>query len=272
LNEDDVIKVDVPDKKFRELLEKQINYSIISLPFTVNRMDIDNITQRIKNTAKGKLAEALFSYYCEENNIDINTKNCQTPFYTVDRHDFIYDGYEWDIKNNFIYHRGDELSTVKYVDLPALVPDRYSGDQWSKRIDTLHTSTKGTRFLFSFMKQADLINGKRKNYFFDLKINKKQKTHLSRMCNDYQGDTKDDQPFPKLKFWGKWDKLGNGKRFDLKLRYHPNMYITGWAGKNHWDLFSTIKDKNYHDGVFYAKIENKECKVKNLPSFKSLIY
>jgi len=104
MSESEIIIVDgIPSNEYDQLINECVRYSIISLPFTVDRMSIPNEKQRALNIAKGKVAEALFKFFCNNNNLNPDFDTCTTPFWTVDKRDFILDSCEWDIKNNFIY-------------------------------------------------------------------------------------------------------------------------------------------------------------------------
>lgn len=116
----------IPEAEHENLLEACVRYAIISLPFTTNRMGISSERQRILNIAKGKIAEALYWFFCKHNQIRPDFKSCATEFWDVYKRDFLLNGYEWDIKNNFIYHKGDHPGN--YVHLPALIPNRFECD------------------------------------------------------------------------------------------------------------------------------------------------
>ena len=179
MNENEIIIVNgIPAQEYDAIIGRCINYSIVSLPFTVDRMRIPNEVQRALNIAKGKIAESLFMHFCSANDIHPDFEICTTPFWTVDNRDFILDGKEWDIKNNFIYHRNDTLSEFSYCDLPALVPNRYAGDQWSKRDQTMINGSKGIRFLFTYLKDADLVNGRRGIEFLEIILSQQQQSFI----------------------------------------------------------------------------------------------
>jgi hypothetical protein len=101
MQKDEIITYHPDEKTYDMLVYQAVNYAVISSPFTVNRMNIDNVSERIQNIAKGKLAEMLFVEYCNERGVGISTEECTTPFYQVDRRDFLLGDFECDIKNNF---------------------------------------------------------------------------------------------------------------------------------------------------------------------------
>ena len=122
-----MIRIQIENRLYERLVLEAVEYAILSLPYTINRMELKETSTRIDT--------------------------CQTPFYQPDRRDFILGREEWDLKNNFLHHRGPVLPPDDYYELPGLIPDRGQWDQWSKRSDCLHQpETEAVCFLFSFMK------------------------------------------------------------------------------------------------------------------------
>jgi hypothetical protein len=97
-----IIIDDLSDRLEASIVNKSINYALISISYTYNRMDLDKLAQRIQNITKGKIAEHLFQYYLIQQKTQVDFKSCQTPFYLPDKRDFLMGEYEWDIKNNFV--------------------------------------------------------------------------------------------------------------------------------------------------------------------------
>ena len=189
MNESEIIIVDgIPNEEYDKLIETCVRYAIISLPFTVDRMRIPDERARALNIAKGKIAENLFEFFCNSNNIVANFKICSTPFWTVDNRDFTLNNDEWDIKNNFIYHNGDLLTQYNYTDLPALVPNRFNGDQWTKRLIKQFPASNDVDFLFTFLKGTDLTNGQRGEYFLEILISDEQVSFLRGLYTKYKGN------------------------------------------------------------------------------------
>ena len=148
----EAIIVDVPSDVYQQIAAKAVRYALISVGFTYNRMEKEVIMTRIENIAKGKIAEGLFSYYCESVDIGPDFDACTTPFWMPDQRDFLwYDG-EWDIKNNFITCSDSDFDTLDFTSLPALIPNKFDGDQWSKRNDQYHKKSRYTAYLFTFMR------------------------------------------------------------------------------------------------------------------------
>jgi len=289
--ENEVIIVDgITESEYNSLIEECVRYAIISLPFTVDRMSIPNEKKRALNIAKGKIAEALFETFCKKNNIAIDFNVCSTPFWTIDNRDFVLNNNEWDIKNNFIYHKNEHYNG-NYTDLPALVPNRFKGDQWSKRNENLVTGTKGVYFLFTFLKNTDLINGQRGTEFLEINISTKQQNFLRELYSKYRGLPQTNAPFTREWFWENMNKRGNDNFFTLHSK--PHLIITGYANEAHWHLFKNtgpfdrnnnlqtyIKPRwyvksqkgscNFLNGTLWTTITNATTPISNLPSFVSL--
>ena len=269
MKENEVIFVhNIPANSYHQIALNAVKYAIISIPFTIDRIGLRNRNRQIFNIAKGKLAEGLFKFFCTHNNIKTNFDICETPFYQIDRRDFLLDNSEWDQKNNFIYHAGNQLNSHQYIDLPALVPNRVNRkDQWQKRHDHYFKNTKSIKFLFTFMKVGDKNN--RSSNFFSINLSKKQLEFLNRLYDKYKGFPQKEKPFGINDFWEEMTYLKDDQK-SFQLHYKPNLVITGYAGKDHWDLFFNTENKKFLDGVLWTKIRNKTCYLNKLPSFFSL--
>lgn len=291
MREEEVIIVDsIPCDTYRSLIEDCVKYAIISLPFTVDRMRLRDDKKRALNIAKGKIAENLFKFFCENNNIYPDFDACATPFWDVDNRDFILRGNEWDIKNNFYYESKYGIS--KYTDLPALVPNRFPGDQWSKRNENIQIGSNGVEFLFTFLKGADLLNnGNRGNEFLDITLNTAQLNYIHQLYTRYQGLPQSSKPFEEKDFWAKMENLGPTNYFILYD--FPALIITGYANQSNWHEFrdtgpfdrnntwrSYINPQwysktargsiNFLNGTLWTVITNATLPVNKLPSFLSL--
>jgi hypothetical protein len=269
MKENEVIIVNnIPFDAYKKIAIEAVKYAIISIPFTIDRMGLRNRNRQIFNSAKGKLAEGLFKFFCKENDIEVNFDSCETLFYKIDKRDFLMGDSEWDQKNNSIYHEGDLLTVHQYIDLPALVPNRPNRkDQWQKREDFYFDKTKSVKYLFTFMKAAD--PKKKANSFFFINLSKKQQAFLDKLYEKYKGLPQQEKPFSVNDFW---EEMSNWKDDQLSFRLYekPNLVITAFADKNHWELFFDTEQKNFLDGTLRTKIRNKTCYLKELPSFLSL--
>ena len=291
MQENEVIIVDgISNNDYDMLIEACVRYAIISLPFTVDRMSIPDEKQRALNIAKGKVAEALFTFFCNSNNINADFASCATPFWTVDNRDFLLNNNEWDIKNNFIYIPG-ELLQSDYINLPALIPNRFNGDQWGKRNQKLVGGSNRVEFLFTFLKNADLTNGQRGVEFLEITLSQEQHQFLRDLYAQYQGQLQNTQPFTEEWFWQQMEHKGSMNLY--RLNFRPVLIITGYANENHWNLFrdtgpydrtnnfqtyinprwytkSAKGSCNYLNGTLWTTITNSTLPISNLPSFLSL--
>jgi len=269
MNENEIIVVkNIPHENYYKITLDAVKYAIISIPFTIDRIGLRNRNKQIFNIAKGKLAEGLFKFFCKKNNIDANFDNCETPFYQIDKRDFLLGDSEWDQKNNFIYHSSDQLTSHLYTDLPALIPNRPNRkDQWQKRTDHCFKSTKSVKFLFTFMKATDKNN--RRNNFFTINLSGKQLDFLEKLYNKYNGLPQNGKPFGINDFWEEMTYLKDDQ-ISFRLIDEPNLVITAYSDSNHWNLFFDTKNKIFLDGILRTKIRNKTCYLKQLPSFLSL--
>lgn len=288
MTEDEVIIVDdIPAEDYRAMVGESVRYALLSLPFTVNRMGIGRLQKRALNIAKGKISEKLFEYFCRKNEIPIETKSCETPFWTIDRRDFtLLDG-EWDLKNNFYYSETEPIRSFNYTDFPALVPNRFAGDQWSKRSHK-ETGARFVGFLFTFLRMEI---GKKGSSFFNLHLSEKQHQLITGLCKHYNGQPQHQAPFSESWFWNEMGRLG-GQSF-FKINFRPSLIITGVANRNYWHLFrntgpgasqnhflehltpqwysrSARGVLNFMNGTIWTKITNATLPVGQLPSFLSL--
>ena len=230
-------------------------------------MGLKDINRQIFNIAKGKLAEGLFKFFCEKNEITADFQSCETPFYQIDRRDFLLDENEWDQKNNFIYHDGELLTKHHYTNLPALVPNRPNRrDQWQKRNDHYFQTTRSVKFLFTFLRASD--KNRSGGNLFSINLSAKQNAYLHRLNNKYKGLPQKEKPFSENDFWKEMTYLKDDK-ISFRLNEKPALIITAYADKSHWDLFFDTKNKNFLDGTLITKIRNKTCYLNQLPSFLS---
>lgn len=274
----------------RMVIEKALSYALLSFPYTVNRMQISNLSQRITNIAKGKIAEGLLQAFAEERGLSMDFASGETPFYKPDHFDFSFKGRAWDVKNNFIYHPGDELEPEAYLKLPALVPNRFDGDQWSKRNNrTLSNGSSPLEkaFLFTYLKQSD----ERKSPSF-LRIHFTQRSikaleNVGQAVVDKHPET---APYTPKQFFEKLAKVGGIPGYTI-LNI-PLLIVAGAATQKEWKLFADtdgISEHAYHHytgrwynvrgdgglifcgGLLHTKIRNATCPVGFLPAFSEYL-
>ena len=229
-----IIRIQLENATYDRLVDSSIRYALISLPYTINRMELRQIESRVLNIAKGKLSEEIFFTFCHLNEIPISTELCSTPFHLPDKRDFILGREEWDIKNNFLSYDDDQLSSDDYLSLPALIPNRGDWDQWSKRNTCVHEpTTDSVNYLFSFMK------GKSSQYpFLSLSLHKSQLEFLNYLMLKVKQFKK---PYEASWFWEKMQQKGKGNPFDYSVKFHPELVISGIAEPKDFDNFTLLK-------------------------------
>ncbi len=260
----DIIIIDNIPKRIQDgMVNKAINYALLSISFTYNRMDLDKLANRIQNITKGKIAELMFHFFMQKNQLGVNFSSCQTPFYLPDKRDFLMGEYEWDIKNNFV-RSANILSPEQLVELPALIPNRpaskYFTDQWEKRTEMKHSTSQGARYVFTFMERPV------RNDFIDVHIHPNLKLFFERIKKEFPYLKKDQAPFTESWFWNEMSKV-DFPTYELKQTLR--LYITSWAGVEHFKYFYDTEKLNF-DQLIYTLIKNKTIKVHRLPSFASL--
>ncbi len=286
MTKDEVIIVkNIPKDIYSVIAYQAMNYALISIAFTYNRMEKSDLSTRIGNITKGKIAEGLFNYFCIEKGINLDFKSCATPFWMADMRDFLWLGGEWDIKNNFLYCSDRDFTKFDFTLLPALIPNKNDNDQWSKRNETYHLQSKFTAYVFTFMrlKPDD-------KHFFSLHISDAQYEFITSIASKYKNLAISEMPFAEQWFFDQF--LSFGSTDLLTLRYYPELIITSCANARYWSLFkdTSIQDHHYQDhisgqkwyqktdkiikflnGALVTKIRNKTCPVGLLPSFQHII-
>jgi hypothetical protein len=287
MNAAQVLTYQADESVFRKVIDDALSYALLSFPYTVNRMRLGNLHQRITNIAKGKIAEGLLQSFAEERKLDMDFNAGATPFYKPDHFDFSFKGMAWDVKNNFIYHQGTCLSNDAYLKLPALVPNRFDGDQWSKRSDNplpgVPEAPLEKAFLFTFIKQAD----ERKSAPF-LMIHYTQSIlkALESVANSVAGNKPETEPYTPEHYFEKLRKVGGIPGYTI--HNIPALILTGAATSNQWKLFADtdgISEHGYHHytgrwydaredgglvfcgGLLHTRIKNATCPVGFLPAF-----
>ncbi len=288
MTENEIITVDnVSEQTYFDIALGASRYALISVAFTYNRMDKRDVQSRVINITKGKIAEGLFYHFCKENNVAIQTESCTTPFWLPDQKDFIFLNGEWDIKNNFIYSNDNSYDKIKMSALPALIPNKYDGDQWAKRNETYHENTTFSAYLFTFM-----CLRKAQKSFFDILLNAEQLEFMATIAEKYSRHPHGIMPFLESWFYEELSQIG--PEINIHLKYYPSLIITGCTNARYWTLFKDTgpqtlenhyknftspdwytndrgKITNFMDGTIVTTIKNKTCPVGLLPSFKSLL-
>ena len=261
---EEVIRFRIDRRRARGIMRKSIRYAIMSIPFTIDRMNIRNLPRRIINIAKGKFAEGVFEAFVQENGIDdIDFHSTRTPYYRVDMGDFLLGGYQFDLKNNFLRCSGfSERDVVKFL---ALVPDRHKRDQWRRRfrVDDPKKSHRGKAFLFTFMRHIHL------------KI--ENLGEIIPAIRDYwkrfRGRPQEREP---EEFRRRMDYLI--RKHNLRAEYTPpkELLITAYANREYFHMFRYIPpgyifETRRGEECFRTKIKNRGVEIEKLPPFESLI-
>lgn len=258
-NKDNIFVFQPTENELNTSLNESFKYAIYSIPFTINRMNI-NLMDRIKNIIKGKLAENLLFCFLKRN--DIHFISTSTPYYQIDKKDFILLDYEWDIKNNFFYC-SDALENLKLIEeFYGLIPNRHFNDQWNKTFNLIY-SDYNPAILFTFMYKFNL----------DVDISDELKNYLKISCNIYQGIPLDNTP---NKYEYELNQLMNKQvpQCYIKSEYDIKLFITGIVTgeeKNHFfDFYPYMKFPKSND-CFTSRIKNKAILINKTNSFISLL-
>ncbi len=234
-----LIYVDIPDLEYDKLITTALEYALLSITFTFDRLQLhqkqkqeDAIHSRILNIVKGKLAENLFEYFCNINGIKADFESPKTPYYTIDKRDFYYKNTEYDLKNNFLYHDGDFYKN--YLKLPALIPNRFAKDQWSTRLTPYEKSK--VAHVFSFMKAANYKNNKRGQNFLELKLTSYQLQFILKYSTKYKGKQQAQSGFDKYAYLKEILQGKSIKEF-YTSHFYPKLVIAGFATEQNWNLF-----------------------------------
>ncbi len=254
--------VDDPNEQ-NQLVRNAVNYALLSIPFTFDRLANRNLTKNILNIAKGKFAENYFYHFCKLNQITLDTSTLSTPFYQADKKDFLYNGIEWDIKNNYLQHNDQLLPEEKYLDQFGLIPNRGPWDQWSKREKLNMPDSLGCGYIFTFMKKGDLDS---QSDFLKIQMNLDQKNFLLDLYEKYQGKHQNESPYESADFWNKFHDLG--PNYDFELSHFPTLVITGVAQAIDFPKFSQIKPSDMKSQYLRTIIENMGVVIRDLTSFK----
>ncbi|MCS6782948.1 MAG: hypothetical protein RMI89_03525 [Gloeomargarita sp. SKYBB_i_bin120] len=122
MSPEEVIEFCLEPDVYSQICRSAVHYALLSLPFTTNRMQINDLQQRVVNIAKGKIAEGMVREFCRRYAPSADFETTATPYYQVDKRDFLFRCLEWDIKTNF--YSIENPSSEQVMDFPALVPNR----------------------------------------------------------------------------------------------------------------------------------------------------
>lgn len=256
--ETEIVMIDrVPEISYLALIDDAVRYSIISKPFTFNRMGVPLIAG-VNNTAKGKFAENLFNLFCVVNETPIDSSLTSTEFWRRDLRDFIFCDREWDIKNNFLFSEIE--NSRSFLEAPALIPNNRSGDQWDGRKKRYFASLgREPAFLFTFMEKKP----------FEVILDKRQSDMLLVFSEKYSGREQAVCPFREEDFFREFEFEADK---NIVVSSMPRMVITGFATTQHWEIFVDRSPSDFiveSKRVFKTRITNRFSRVGNLESFAS---
>ncbi len=279
----DVIFYNLKDFKVAQSgIERATRYAILSLPYTVNRMAIGKSNSRLRNIIKGKFAEFLLEQYAKEQGLGMDFTAGETPFWERDRFDFAWNGMVWDLKNNFTRKPG-LLDAEDYIKLPALIPNRFDGDQWSCR-DDFPDEYNGKGYVFTFMSMNEQDSGKS---FFDLVLKRGHLDFIESLIESKSDEDEQKALMVEREFWKEFDQLGP---WSVTLNYVPSLIICGVATNDTYSFFADIDGYdhlgyalytgrwylrdgnrlNFRNGQLFTRIKNAACPMEALPSFNSV--
>ena len=244
----------ISEKQFKKAFQYALKYAIISLPWTINRMnykhDKEGIEKRLRNIILGKMPEYFMWDVFQVYNIRVEPWAGETGFWEKDRFDMLVylngNREEWDIKSLTL-----DFSKVKNEDwlkLPALIPDRHKNDQWAKRNKLFLEQSKCKRALFTFLENPGLnvhVSDQQVTAYEEIEKHKKYYIHQEKII---------------LK------KIGIVKCDSVKTG--PRLVISGIAGPDEWDYFKPVqKGEIFLNGLIKTRIKNMGTEIGNLPSF-----
>jgi hypothetical protein len=265
------IRFQVEKDQFELIANDAFKYAIISSPFTINRMGLDGLNKRIANITKGKLAEKLLDAFFKNQNIKVDFNSCETPYYQIDRRDFLWRDFEWDLKNNFLTNSELELDEKTMSQLPCLIPNRKAGDQWDRRNKLYFNSPKGSAYLFSFM-IGRLINGPLENELIQVNLSKDQTKWLSELNEKYSGRSFKNEPLIQNDFWKAWEEIDIPELHQsFEIGFNSPIYFTAIANAADWPIFKLKKPQAFAKGIFKTRIDNMATEVEKLRSLSSII-
>ncbi len=257
MNQSEVVYInDFPTTVYQDIILESAKYAIASLPFTYARIPSADVSLRVNRILKGKIAEKVIQGFLLENGVAIDVDRCTTPFWDIDRRDFLFDGMEWDIKNNYL-HRSLRAS-ADFLQAPALVP--LGAGQWGTR-ERLHFDSRSAGFAFSFCEDDK----------WKIALNNQHQQFLARLDRGHPVRTQANNsgtPYAEEEFWRNFEKLGS---WSVSTDHQPRFVLTGYASTDEWNLFREIEPAHFSIGkqrVFVTKIRNMHVDVGRLPSLR----
>jgi hypothetical protein len=158
-----------------------------------------------------------------------------------------------------------KLTKEEVIDLPALIPNQpttaFFKDQWERRSEMKHPTSKSARFVFTFMERPI------KKDFIEISVHQKLKEFYSNIRKKHPFKRDKKAPFAESWFWNEISKVDFPK---FLLHQKLRLYITAWAGEEQFPLFFNTEKRSFNSKI-YTRIRNKSIKIHRLPAFKHLV-
>ena len=255
--------------QYDRIMREVISSSLLTFPFTYQQVELRQIKIKIEKLIKGKLAEALFKFFSEENHLPLNFEACETSYNQPKKRDFIYENIEFYLINNYLYHPNQLLKPQDYLELPALLPNKHQFDFWSQRDQCKFAESKHVGFVFTFLKNADSFGPKKQ--FFEFDITLAQIKFLQELRQSYGNTKVPIKPFDEHFFWEEF--LNRGGPFEFNFNHKPYLVIGAVASAKQWLKFQDMgnQPRTYGKQVLKTVIPNMAARLRDLPSFYSIL-
>lgn len=270
-------------EKLRESLQIEVERALISFPFWANQKKIKNVKYGIHSFLKNSISKNLFALFANEQNLNLNFKSREIPFSPDPTFDFSFENTAWYIQNNFV-RNSKPLPAEEYVYLPALIPNRFKDDAWSKRIEKPkgHVSTG---YLFTFLNE----DPDKTKPFLDFHLDHRIIHFLDTLRIQYKEQDLEKSPYSENWFWNEFLKISDIPR--IQIDKIPHLVIAGLAQENHFGYFADTDEKanlcyrlyrgkwyenreggglSFCKGLIETQIKNATCPMAGLGSFKSV--
>lgn len=270
------------EEKLRGYLQKEVEAALVSFPYWANRKKITNVKYGVYNFVQNRMARILFVLFAEEQNLMIDFTSGLSSFPNDPVYDFSYGNIAWHIQNTRVHNR-TVLPAEEYVYLPALIPNRFSKDIWSKRNEK-PVGHKRTGYLFTFLSEDPGKN----ELSFELQIDAHTIKFLCSLKSQY-ADESTKPLYAESWFWNEFMKTA--KVPQIKLNKLPTLVIAGVALQKHFGYFADTDEKanlcyrlyrgkwyenreggglSFCNGLVQTRIKNATCPMAALGSFDSV--
>ena len=270
-------------EELRESLQKEVETALVSFPFWASREKIKNVKFGLHNYLIKSLPKVLFNLFAKEQNLSLDFKAGKRAFPNNPVFDFSFENTAWHIQNNFVQNP-KPLHAEEYVYLPALIPNRFKNDNWSKR-DKFLEGYKNTGFLFTFLSE----DSDKTNPLFDLAMDYRTLNFLSALKSKNEDRNPKETPYSESWFWSEFLKISEIPQ--VTLNTIPTLVIAGVAQENHFGYFADTDEKanlcyrlyrgnwyvnreggglSFCKGLIKTHIKNATCPMAALGSFNSV--